>query len=97
MTHPAVADSAVIGAPDERAGELPRAYVVLKPNLHVSEDELQKFIAGKSRRHFYVAKQLCYVGGDCYYVEITSSFNVIHVIACSVLRMRWCCILRIHK
>ena len=52
MTHPAVADSAVIGAPDERAGELPRAYVVLKPNLHVSEDELQKFIAGKSRRHF---------------------------------------------
>ncbi|KAI0235160.1 4-coumarate--CoA ligase 2 [Lamellibrachia satsuma] len=45
VTHPAVADSAVIGQPDESAGELPRAYVVLKPNLHVSQDELQKFIA----------------------------------------------------
>ncbi|KAK2183595.1 hypothetical protein NP493_305g00010 [Ridgeia piscesae] len=51
VTHPAVADSAVIGAPDERAGELPRAYVVLKPNLHVSEDELQKFIAERVAPH----------------------------------------------
>ncbi|KAI0210845.1 4-coumarate--CoA ligase 1 [Lamellibrachia satsuma] len=45
VTHPAVADSAVIGQRDERAGEVPRGYVVLKPNLHVSEEELLKFIA----------------------------------------------------
>ncbi|KAI0228792.1 putative 4-coumarate--CoA ligase 2 [Lamellibrachia satsuma] len=45
VTHPSVADSAVIGQPDERVGEVPRAYVVLKPNLRVSHDELQKFIA----------------------------------------------------
>jgi acyl-coenzyme A synthetase/AMP-(fatty) acid ligase len=30
LTHPAIADAAVIPRPDETAGELPRAYVVLK-------------------------------------------------------------------
>ena len=47
MTHHAVADVAVIGVPDESAGELPRAYVVKKPGHGVTEAELIDFVASK--------------------------------------------------
>ncbi len=40
LSQPAVADVAVVGLPDVKAGELPRAYVVTKLNQNVSEDEI---------------------------------------------------------
>jgi acyl-CoA synthetase (AMP-forming)/AMP-acid ligase II len=43
ITHPQVADVAVIGVEDEEAGEIPKAFVVLSGE--VSGDELMAFVA----------------------------------------------------
>ena len=45
LSHPAVADAAVIGQKDEACGEIPRAFVVLKGPA--TADELMAFVAGR--------------------------------------------------
>jgi acyl-CoA synthetase (AMP-forming)/AMP-acid ligase II len=45
LTHPAVADAAVIGLPDEEAGEIPVGYVVLKPGAQASAEDIQAYVA----------------------------------------------------
>lgn len=47
QSHPAVQDAAVIGAPDEAAGEIPMAFVVKKPGTTLDAGELMQFVAAR--------------------------------------------------
>jgi len=52
LTHPAIVDCGVIGIPDEVAGELPRAYVVKRPGVKVTEEDLIQYVAGNERNQY---------------------------------------------
>jgi 4-coumarate--CoA ligase len=47
LTHPAVADAAVVGIPDDESGEIPVAHVVLKPGSDVTADDIQAYVASQ--------------------------------------------------
>ncbi len=46
VTHPGVSDVAVVGIPDEEAGEVPKAFVVPAPGAAPELSELQAFLGG---------------------------------------------------
>ncbi|KAK3932453.1 Luciferin 4-monooxygenase [Frankliniella fusca] len=46
-TNKAVRDACVVGKPDEISGEIPVAFVVLQPNMKVTEKELVDYVNGK--------------------------------------------------
>jgi len=45
--HPSVADCAVVPSPDEEAGEVPKAFVVLKPGAAATTDDIITFVANR--------------------------------------------------
>ncbi len=54
IEHPAVAESAVIGKPDELRGEIVKAFIVLKPGHNPSEElknEISQFV--RTRLSYY--------------------------------------------
>jgi len=82
LTHPAVLDAAVIGMPDEEAGELPRAFVVKKAGVEVTEDEIVQFVDG------LVAKAKRLRGGVQFISEVPK--NPSGKILRRILRSKYC-------
>jgi acyl-CoA synthetase (AMP-forming)/AMP-acid ligase II len=51
LAHDAVVDAAVIGVPDEKWGERPKAFVVLKAGATTTEDELLDHVRARVARY----------------------------------------------
>ena len=54
ITHPKVADVAVIGVPDDEAGEIPKAFITTAPGENVTLEEVQALV----REHLVSYKQI---------------------------------------
>ena len=51
LSHPAVADVAVIPKPDEEAGEIPKAFIVLKPETQAAAEDIMTFTSERVAPH----------------------------------------------
>jgi fatty-acyl-CoA synthase len=49
-SHPAVFECSVVAAPDETWGEVPAAFLVLKPGEKLTADELREYLGGRLAR-----------------------------------------------
>jgi fatty-acyl-CoA synthase len=60
LRHPAVLEAAVVGVPDDRWGETPHGFVVLKPGASAVEEDLRAF-AREKLAHFKVPSGFTFV------------------------------------
>ncbi|WP_418060750.1 crotonase/enoyl-CoA hydratase family protein [Pimelobacter simplex] len=51
LTHPSIADAAVVAYPDEDAGEIPRAFVVLQPGAAATAEEIIAWVGERIAPH----------------------------------------------
>ena len=60
LTHPQVADCAVVGVSDDRSGEVPKAFVIRK-SRNVSEKDIDRFVSSKVSAHKYLKGGVVFV------------------------------------
>ena len=60
MAHPAVAEAAVVGAPDERWGEVPIAFITTRGATQPDVEELKEFLRARVAR-FKVPKRMIFL------------------------------------
>ena len=60
LQHPAVVEAAVVGVPDAKWGEVPQAFVVLRPGAEVTEDALREFVRSRLA-HFKAPRGFTFV------------------------------------
>lgn len=51
LTHPLIADAAVVGSPDDDGQEVPKAFVVRVADAELDEDAVMSFVAGQVAPH----------------------------------------------
>jgi fatty-acyl-CoA synthase len=61
LRHPAVQEAAIVGLPDEKWGETPHAFVVLRDGATATEDDLIAF-ARQHLAHFKAPRGVTFVG-----------------------------------
>lgn len=73
LKHSGIQDAAVIGIPDERCGELPRAYIV-RSNANLTEDEVAEFVEAQVAPHKAIKGGVEFVNA----IPKTSTGKILH-------------------
>jgi len=60
LRHPSVQEVAIVGLPNERWGEAPHAFVVLKPGATATDEELRQFVRDRMA-HFKTPRAVHFV------------------------------------